>query len=96
MAVELIPVGLLKTYVQGQERVTFEPGLTVAEMIEAAGIPPDLVALAMVEGAGVPRDYRPRDGETVKVMAVIGGGQSGQPVDGEHRRAHSTPARGCA
>jgi len=55
--------------------VSFEPGLTVAEMIEAAGIPPDLVALAMVEGERVPKDYRPRDGQTVKLMAVIGGGQ---------------------
>jgi len=74
VAINLIPVGFLKTYVGGQEQVSFEPGLTVAEMIQAAGIPPALVALATVDGERVPRDYRPRDGETVKVMAVIGGG----------------------
>ncbi len=55
--------------------MSFEPGLTVAEMIEAAGIPPDLVALAMVEGERVAKDYRPRDGQNVKLMAVIGGGR---------------------
>lgn len=76
MAIELIPVGFLKTYVEGRERVTFEPGLSVAQMIEAAGIPPALVALATLEGERVSKDYRPKDGETVKVMAVIGGGQS--------------------
>jgi sulfur carrier protein ThiS len=74
MAVELIPVGFLKSYVSGRERVAFDAGPTVAELIDAAGIPAALVALVTVNGERVPRDYRPRDGEVVQLIAVMGGG----------------------
>jgi sulfur carrier protein ThiS len=74
MAVQLIPVGFLKSYVGGHEHVALDAGPTVAELIEAAGIPVALVALATVDGERVPRDYRPRDGEVVKLVTVMGGG----------------------
>ena len=51
-----------------------KPVSSVAEMLNAVGIPPALMA-AVVRGDDlVPKDHRPRDGESIKVIAVIGGG----------------------
>jgi len=74
MAVILIPVGMLKGYTGGQDRLELAAGPTVAEMLEAAGIPPELVAGVMRDGELVSKSYRPQDGETIKVLAVMGGG----------------------
>lgn len=74
MGVTLIPVGALKEYAGGRDRVEMAAGPTVAEMLDAVGIPPALVA-AVVRGHDLlPKDYRPRDGESIKVIAVMGGG----------------------
>ncbi|MGA9351849.1 MAG: MoaD/ThiS family protein [Anaerolineae bacterium] len=74
MGVTLIPVGFLKEYTGGQDRLELAAGPTVAEMLEEVGIPPALVA-AVVRGDDlVPKEYRPQDGETIKVIAVMGGG----------------------
>jgi len=74
MGVTLIPVGFLKEYAGGQDRLELAAGPTVAEMLEAVGIPPALVA-AVVRGDDlVPKDYRPQDGESIKVIAIMGGG----------------------
>ena len=74
MAVTLIPVGMLKGYTGGQDRLELAAGPTVAEMLEAAGIPPELVAGVVQDGELVSKSYRPQDGETVKVLAIMGGG----------------------
>jgi sulfur carrier protein ThiS len=65
---------MLKEYAGGQERLQLAAGPTVAEMLETAGIPPQLVAGVVRDGDLVSQDYRPKDGETVKVLAIMGGG----------------------
>ena len=74
MGVTLIPVGFLKEYTGGHDRLELAAGPTVAEMLEEVGIPPALVA-AVVRGDDlVPKEYRPQDGERIKLIAVMGGG----------------------
>lgn len=70
----MIPVGMLKEYTGGQVRLELAAGPTVEEMLEAVGIPPKLVAGVVREDDLVSQDYRPRDGETIKVLAILGGG----------------------
>lgn len=74
MAVTLIAAGMLKEYIGGRSRLELAPGSTVREMLEEIGVPPELVAVVVREGRLVPKDYRPQDGETIKVFTVIGGG----------------------
>ena len=74
MAVTLIVAGMLREYTSGQDRLELAAGSTVTEMLEAVGIPPAVVAGVVRDGELVPKDYRPRDGEVVKVLAVMGGG----------------------
>jgi sulfur carrier protein ThiS len=74
MGVTLIPVGFLKEYTGGQERLELAAGPTVAEMLEAVGIPPALVAGVVRDSELVAKDYRPQDGDTIKVIAIMGGG----------------------
>ncbi|MGD2177157.1 MAG: MoaD/ThiS family protein [Anaerolineae bacterium] len=74
MSVTLVPIGMLKEYAGGQERLDLAAGPNVAEMLEAVGIPPELVAGVIRDGELVTQDYCPKDGETVKVLAIMGGG----------------------
>jgi sulfur carrier protein ThiS len=74
MGVTLIPVGFLKEYTAGQDRLELAAGLTVAEMLEMVGIPPALVAVVMRDGELVSKDYQPQEGQTIKVIAIMGGG----------------------
>ena len=74
MGVTLIPVGFLKEYTGGQDRLELAAGPTVTEMLEAVGIPPALVAGVVRDGELVAKDYRPQDGETIKLIAIMGGG----------------------
>jgi len=74
MGVTLIPVGFLKEYTGGHDRLQLAAGPTVSEMLETAGIPPALVAAAVRGDELVPKDYRPQDGESIKVIAIMGGG----------------------
>jgi sulfur carrier protein ThiS len=74
MGVTLIPVGFLKEYTGGHDRLELTAGPTVAEMLEEAGIPSALVAVVVRGDDLVPKDYRPQDGESIKVIAIMGGG----------------------
>lgn len=74
MGVVLIPVGFLKEYTAGQERLELAAGPTVAEMLKAVGIPSALVAGVVRGGELVSKDYLPQEGETIKLIAVMGGG----------------------
>lgn len=74
MGVTLIPVGALKEYTGGQDRLELAAGPTVAEMLGVVGIPPALVAAVVRGDTLVPKDYRPQDGECIKVIAIMGGG----------------------
>ena len=74
MTAHIKPVGMLKSYVGGQNEVSVEAGRTVREAIAALGIPPGIVALVMVNEEQQPKDYVLQDGDTVRLLAVIGGG----------------------
>jgi sulfur carrier protein ThiS len=74
MSVTLILVGGLKEYAGGRERVEAAAGPTVAKILEDAGIKPALVAAVLQDDHMVSLDYRPQDKETLKLIAVIGGG----------------------
>ncbi len=74
MSVTLIPIGMLKAYAGGQERVELAAGPTVEELLEMTGIPSRLVAGSFCNDTLVSPDYRPDDGETIKVLAIMGGG----------------------
>lgn len=74
MTVQIRPIGILKNYIGGQNQVTVEAGRTVRETIAALGMPPEIVALVMVNEEQQPKDYILREGDVVKLMAVLGGG----------------------
>lgn len=74
MPVIIKPVGTLKIYTDNQAEVSAQAGGTVRETLKALGIPPDLVALVMVNDQQREKDYCLQDGDVVKVIAVIGGG----------------------
>ncbi len=74
---ELTLVGLLKKHVAGQPCLTAEPGRTVMEVIEDLGLDPDLVAVVMVNGRQEFKSYRLQDGDRVKLVPLIGGGDWG-------------------
>ncbi len=75
MSVILIPAGGLKEYADGQERIEMAAGPTVTEMLKETGIEPALVAAVLGDDDEmVNLEYRPRDGETLKLIAVMGGG----------------------
>jgi sulfur carrier protein ThiS len=74
-SVILIPVGLLKKYASGRERLDMPGrGRTVSELLAEAGIPSALVAIVMIEGRQVMKDYIPRTGDVVKLIPLMGGG----------------------
>ena len=72
--ITIILTGMLRQFVDGQERVQREAGAPVAEMLRALGIPSELVALALVNDRQVSKDVVPPDGSTVTLLPLIGGG----------------------
>ncbi len=74
MSAVLIPLGHLKSLVDGQSELQVEAGCPVRETLQKAGIRPDLVALVLVNGEQRDKDYVLQEGDVLKVMAVIGGG----------------------
>ncbi len=74
MSVTIKPVGTLKSYTGNQAEVSAQAGETVRDTLRALGIPPEIVALVMVNDQQREKDYRLQDGDIVKIIAVIGGG----------------------
>jgi sulfur carrier protein ThiS len=74
MTVIIRPFGMLKSYIGGKTETTVEAGRTVRQVLQELGIPPDVVALVLVNDEPQSKDYVLQDGETVKIMAIIGGG----------------------
>lgn len=68
------PAGMLKDYIGGRAEVTVESGQTVREALKLLNIPPEIVAFVSVNGEQQTKDYCLQDGDTVKILAVIGGG----------------------
>lgn len=68
------PIGTLKTYLGGQSETVVESGRTVREILVELGIPSAMVAGVLLNDVLQSKDYRVRDGEVIKLIAVIGGG----------------------
>lgn len=65
---------MLKTYIGDQKEATVEAGFSIRETLIQLGINPDLVAGVFIEDEQQSKDYIVQDGDTIKLLAVIGGG----------------------
>ena len=75
MSARIRPIGTLKSYIGGQTEVAVDAGRTVRETMTTLGIPPEIIALVLANDAQQPKDYVLQDGDVVKLIAVIGGGE---------------------
>lgn len=66
--------GHLKDLTGGKAEVTVESGRSIRETLSALGVKPETVALVVVNEAHGDKDHILKDGDVVKVIAVIGGG----------------------
>ncbi len=74
MPATLRPIGSLKTYTAGQAEVSVEAGRTVRETLAAVGIPSEVVAGVLLNDVLLSKDYCVKEGDILKLIAVIGGG----------------------
>ena len=75
MPVTLLPIGHLKSLVNGQTELTIPAGMTVRESLASVHIPPEVVALVIINGVHqTDKNILLQEGDVVKLMAVIGGG----------------------
>jgi sulfur carrier protein ThiS len=74
MPATLRPSGSLRDLIAGQVEVKVEAGRTVRETLAALGIVPEVVALVVVNEEQRSKDYVIQEGDTIRVLAVIGGG----------------------
>jgi sulfur carrier protein ThiS len=74
MPATLRPVGMLKSYIGDQAEITVEAGRTIRETMLALDMPPEVVALVVVNEEQQTKDYVLKDGDVVRLLAVIGGG----------------------
>ncbi|MEE8162507.1 MAG: MoaD/ThiS family protein [Anaerolineae bacterium] len=73
--VKINPVGLLKRYIGNREPpILTGGGQTVAEVLEALGIPSALVAIVLINGRQELKNYVLQDGDIVKLVPLVGGG----------------------
>jgi len=68
------PFGILKSYIDNQPERIVEPGRTVRQTMIDLHIPPEVVALVTVNDEQETKDYIIREGDLVKLIAVVGGG----------------------
>ena len=68
------PMGMLKDYIGGQKEIAIESGHTIREAMIAFGMPPEVVALIVVNDEYQTKDCVLKDGDVVRLLAVIGGG----------------------
>ncbi|MGC8875383.1 MAG: MoaD/ThiS family protein [Chloroflexia bacterium] len=75
-SVRVIPVGMLRQYVGGQEALSLEgwAGRSVREMLDALGIPSAVVGGVFVGQQLVQKDYLLQDGDEIRLIALLGGG----------------------
>jgi sulfur carrier protein ThiS len=74
MTATIRPLGMLKTYIGDLKETTVEAGLPIRETLVQLGMNPDLVAGVFVNDEQQSKDYIVQDGDTIKLLAVIGGG----------------------
>jgi sulfur carrier protein ThiS len=66
--------GGMKDVTGGRDRFEVEPGRSVAETLVGLGIVPDIVALVVVNDEQQSKEYIIQEGDTIRILAVIGGG----------------------
>jgi sulfur carrier protein ThiS len=65
----------LKSYIAGNDSLSLPAGKSIRDTLKEAGIPPELVALVVVnEVHQTDKEIILKDGDDVRIMAVIGGG----------------------
>lgn len=75
MPAYLHALGIIKSYISGNAPIEIEAGSTVRETLRALNIPPEIVALVVVNDVPQSKEYRVQEGDVVKVIAVVGGGE---------------------
>ena len=74
MTATIRPYGILKSYINGELEVTVEAGRTIRQVLLDMSMPPEVVALVLVNDEQQSKDYLLQDGDTVRLMAIVGGG----------------------
>jgi sulfur carrier protein ThiS len=74
MPASLTATGMLKSYLGGSAEVEIPAQQTVKEILLSLEIPPEVVALVTVNGIQQPKDYLVQEGDSLKILAVMGGG----------------------
>ncbi len=76
MSVTLIPVGLLKNFLKGAERVTLEgkEGNSLEVVCREVGLPANLNPIFIVNGEMKGKNYLLQPNDEVKLIALIDGG----------------------
>ena len=74
MTATIRPYGILKSYINGELEVTVEAGRTIRQVLLDMSMPPEVVALVLVNDEQQSKDYLVQDGDTVKLLAIVGGG----------------------
>ncbi len=74
MSAEIKAVGIIKSYIGDKSSVAVNAGNTVRETIKALNIPSEIVALVLVNDAQQSKDYVVQEGDTIKLLALMGGG----------------------
>jgi sulfur carrier protein ThiS len=74
MPATLTAVGMLKSYLEGEAEIQVEAGSSVVDVLLKLKIPPELVALVTVNGMQQSKHYQIKEGDAVKILAVMGGG----------------------
>ena len=76
MSVTFLPIGLLRSFAKGAERLVLEgkEGQSVEVVCREIGLPIDLGVLFLVNGVPRSKDYLLQLHDEVKVIALVGGG----------------------
>jgi hypothetical protein len=76
VSVTFLPIGLLRSFAKGAERLVLEgkEGQSVEVVCREIGLPIDLGVLFLVNGVPRSKDYLLQPHDEVKVIALVGGG----------------------
>jgi sulfur carrier protein ThiS len=74
MTVVIRPNDALRQYIGGRPEVQVDAGRTVLKTLSTLGIPSQLVAAVIVNDEQESKEYVLKDGDRVRILAVIGGG----------------------
>jgi sulfur carrier protein ThiS len=66
--------GGLKEMTGGKAEYQVEPGQSIRAALTSVGIVPETIALAVVNEEQQSKDYVIREGDVIRVLAIIGGG----------------------